>query len=633
MRRLSIIPGLLFGLLFAGGGLFIGAETAWPMWQNWRDAQQWQPATARLSAVHGENNDSRAQYAYDYAGASYLGNRVSLTGFKDNIGAYHRDTQARLRGVLRDGGLLQVWVNPANPAQSVIDRDMRWGLFSLVGAFCSVFVLIGLLVIYASLGNSGKTRGRDRPSLWQMRKAWQQARTDGDTTLPFVEFCEQRYAPAELADSPEGYLPVGWRARKGWEQADIRSDAGKSLWFYWLFCLLWNAISAPLIVALPVEVGNGNHAALIGLLFPLVGLVLAYMAIARSLEYRRFGRVMLHMDPYPGAIGGHVGGYLELARLDFRRASEARDLQVKLECVHSYVSGSGKNRSRRESIKWAEQGQPKIEHAAQGARFVFRFDVPAGLPRADVEQHGAYHFWRLSVKADIPGIDLRRSYNIPVFATAAQSSASDHDISAQVASRRQQRSDAARIAIGSGNFDIEGLSRALRFSNEGDRILLRYPMFRNKALTLFAAVFAGGFGFACYSMANMASEGGLFGAFIVVFAIPFFLVALVASIATLYLPFNNLRVVIRHGEAMVLRRWLFIPLYLRRLQRGDIRHLEIKRSGSTGQGVDKTEHFKIRAEDANGRKVTLAEDIDGADVAGHFRNYLAQRLGVAVKQD
>ena len=28
--------------------------------------------------------------------------------------------------------------------------------------------------------------------------------------------------------------------------------------------------------------------------------------------------------------------------------------------------------------------------------------------------------------------------------------------------------DAARLAIGSGRFDIEGLSRALRFSNEGD---------------------------------------------------------------------------------------------------------------------------------------------------------------------
>ena len=80
-----------------------------------------------------------------------------------------------------------------------------------------------------------------------------------------------------------------------------------------------------------------------------------------------------------------------------------------------------------------------------------------------------------------------------------------------------------------------------------------------------------------------------------------------------------------------MRRWLFIPVYRRVLKRGDIAHLTIKRSGSTGQGVDKIEHFKIRAEDIRGREVTLAEDIDGEDVATHFRDYLAQRIGVAVK--
>ncbi|MCP4984033.1 MAG: hypothetical protein GY935_26460, partial [Gammaproteobacteria bacterium] len=54
-------------------------------------------------------------------------------------------------------------------------------------------------------------------------------------------------------------------------------------------------------------------------------------------------------------------------------------------------------------------------------------------------------------------------------------------------------------------------------------------------------------------------------------------------------------------------------------------------SGSTGQGADKIEHFKIHAVDTGGKKVTLAEDIDGEDVAMHFRDYLAQRMGVATK--
>jgi hypothetical protein len=101
--------------------------------------------------------------------------------------------------------------------------------------------------------------------------------------------------------------------------------------------------------------------------------------------------------------------------------------------------------------------------------------------------------------------------------------------------------------------------------------------------------------------------------------------------ATVYLPFNNLVVDIAPGEVSVLRRLLFIPIYHRHLQRDEISHLSIKRSGSTGQGVDKIEHFKIRAQDKKGGNITLAEDIDGEDVATHLRDYLAQRIVVAVK--
>ena len=100
MRTLRIIPGLLFGLMFSVGGFFLVAESAWPMWQNWRDAQHWQPATARLHAVHGSDNDSRAKYSYDYGGGSYQGNRVSLNEFSDNIGSYHDDIKQRLRQVI-----------------------------------------------------------------------------------------------------------------------------------------------------------------------------------------------------------------------------------------------------------------------------------------------------------------------------------------------------------------------------------------------------------------------------------------------------------------------------------------------------------------------------------------------------
>ena len=136
MRRLLIIPGLLFGLVFAGGGFFIAAETVWPMWQNWQQVQNWRPASARILSVEGSGNDTRASYRYEYTGGSFQGSRGGLAPFKDNIGSYHGEMQAKLRRVKRNNDMLPIWVNPANPAEAIIDRNMRWGLFALTSAFC-----------------------------------------------------------------------------------------------------------------------------------------------------------------------------------------------------------------------------------------------------------------------------------------------------------------------------------------------------------------------------------------------------------------------------------------------------------------------------------------------------------------
>ena len=633
MRRLILIPGLLFGLSFAIGGFLMLSETAWPMWQNWQRAQEWRPASARLLSMSAANNETQARYRYDFAGGSYQGNAVGISEFKDNIGSYQRDMQAYLREIQRNGNNLPIWVNPANPAEAVIDRDMRWGLFALASGFCSIFLLIGLGVIFASLRSSNRDVSRHRPSIWDMRKTWQQAQKDAAVKQGFLEFCQQHYAESKGQEElkPDNFTASEWQSHKGWESARINSDAGKGVWFFWIFAIIWNAISTPIMFILPEELQRNNYAVLIALLFPAVGIFLLYKAIKRTLEYRHFGRVAYHMDPYPGGIGGHVGGHIEVRNLDYHRASEAKTLLVKVECVYSYMSGSGDNRSRRESIKWAQQGRPEINNALKGVSLAFRFDIPGELPPADVEQGGSYHFWRLGVNAEIPGIDLDRSFNIPVFATGRTAQNVSHDLSAQAAALRQRESEAAKHSIASGQFAIEGLSRAMRIRSEGNRIQLKFSMFRNKLLTLFATIFAAGFGFASYSMADMASAGGLFGIFITIFGIPFFLVTLLATIAAVYLAFNNLVVDIVPGEVSVLRRLLLIPIYWRHLQRGEISHLSIKRSGSTGQGVSKIEHFKIQAQDNQGKRITLAEDIDGEDVATHFRDYLAQRMLVAVK--
>jgi len=591
VASLKKIPFLLFGLLFAGTGVFIFYETGWITLNDWQRMQSWQSIDAQLLTVKGRDNDTEASYRYQIDHESYENDRVYVASFKDNIGSYHADLQQQLKKKYRNSESIRIWFNPDKATESVIDRDMRWGIFTIVVLFCSVFFLVGVFVIFAAF-NSGKS-----------------------------------------AKSHQNNFPVqpelNWQTRKGWESANIRSNAKSMMAFYWGFAVIWNGVSSPMLFILADEVTAGNYLALLGLLFPLVGLVLLYKAIAVTREFLRYGKVLFEMDPWPGAIGGNVGGRVHVK--NWRRASSGGPVNsmVRLECVHSYVSGSGKNRSRRENIRWAQEGVPAVENYGNGLALAFRFDVPERLPESDVEQSGEYNFWRLTVEAEQSGIKLERQYNIPVIESSATSRYVDHDISAQVEEKAREKDEEIRDSIASGNFDIEGLSRAMDFTEFGGELRMAFPMFRNKGLTLFAMIFAGGFGFASYSMLTEFSDGGFFQVFIWLFSVPFVLVALFASVATIYLLFNNLRVTLTQTEISVLRRLLFIPVYYRRFRPSYIDKLFFKTHGSSGSGVQKIEHFKIRALLRDGSKVTLAEDIDGESAAKHFRDYLVRRFNIS----
>jgi hypothetical protein len=334
------------------------------------------------------------------------------------------------------------------------------------------------------------------------------------------------------------------------------------------------------------------------------------------------------MDPFPGAIGGHVGGRL-LIQGTYQGDSE---YHVELACVRSYVSGSGKNRSRRESVLWSETGTARSTITASpkgmGTRLSFRFDVPDNLPESDISQSGDYYLWRIRVSADIPGTDLNRDYSIPVFRTGGGTSSVEHDVSEQAEKMRIKAAEVSQMALSAGRLDQTALSRSVRFSQQGGVSRFYYPMFRNKALTLIALVFAAGFGFASYSMATEFG-GDAMGILVMIFSIPFAIVGLLSAMAAIYLPLNNLRVAIGNGTLQVTRRLFIVPIRRHQLASYDVTRLEVKRSGSTGQGSRMVTHYKIAAHTKDEKKITIAEDVDGEDLAYAYKAFLERKLGIS----
>lgn len=110
------------------------------------------------------------------------------------------------------------------------------------------------------------------------------------------------------------------------------------------------------------------------------------------------------------------------------------------------------------------------------------------------------------------------------------------------------------------------------------------------------------------------------------FSTPFALVALIAGIAVIYLSLNNLSVSIAQGTVKVVRRLYIFPIKYNVIASNAIEDLETKQSGSTGQGAKKIEHFKVFANTINNKKITLAEDIDGEDLALQSREFISKRL-------
>jgi len=74
-------------------------------------------------------------------------------------------------------------INTQKVVDSVIDRDTRWGLFTLITGFCSVVIAIGVVVAIDSLKGKTKNHGSPRLSLTQMRQFWKDAQTNGEYSI------------------------------------------------------------------------------------------------------------------------------------------------------------------------------------------------------------------------------------------------------------------------------------------------------------------------------------------------------------------------------------------------------------------------------------------------------------------
>ena len=373
-----------------------------------------------------------------------------------------------------------------------------------------------------------------------------------------------------------------WLDNKHWEQNRIRSSARYAHWALLVFALLWNGISIPIFLQSDeiLAKAKAEPVTLVAFLFPLVGVGLLVAAARLFLTWRHFGPTPLVMDPFPGAIGGHVGGTID-TRIAFRAGQR---FDVTLACLKSSVSGSGKDRKRSESVKWQTEGVCHTERTGEGTRLIFRFSVPEGLRETDMEKSGTYYLWRVSVDCELDGPDFSRSYEIPVFATRAASTLP-----------QGTESHAATQDLA-----MDGLDSVADIRPAAGGIEAFFPAFQRPGQGIFAILFGLVFAGAGIGV-GFAKDGGI------VIPLVFTLVGSIILFYGLWYLGKSLLVGVT-GDGLRCRRFVYgYPVKTRQILKADFQGFEIDEGATVSSGNKTTVYYQLKAKDREGGSLTVGE--------------------------
>ena len=182
-----------------------------------------------------------------------------------------------------------------------------------------------------------------------------------------------------------------WRRVPGWAEGIIRSGDRGTVIALWLVAVVWNAVAGPLLFVVPEEVADGNHLALIGLIFPLVGLGLVVWAVRTSLRWRKFGTSVLQRAP--------------------------ASVRLRLTCVARTRDSDG---DTHDSLLWHDEASvpgPALRREPAGLAVPFAFAIPGDASPTDRESSPEIR-WRLEARAAVAGVDYASGFDVPVFRTS-----------------------------------------------------------------------------------------------------------------------------------------------------------------------------------------------------------------------
>lgn len=212
-----------------------------------------------------------------------------------------------------------------------------------------------------------------------------------------------------------------WKWRKEWLGPAIASKDAAGVGLYWFLTVLVNAISTPAAYGILTN-PDVPKPAYLALIFPVIGVGMLWTAVYKTMQWRKFGRTQFLPSTMPGALGGYLGGVIEVPA----RIALEKDARLTLKCLRRVTSGSGKQRHTTETVVWEREERIPAEKWLSGpgqTQIPVLFHIMAGQPATDLETVNNQVVWRLAATGEVPGIDFETTFEVPVFDTGETAAA------------------------------------------------------------------------------------------------------------------------------------------------------------------------------------------------------------------
>jgi Protein of unknown function (DUF3592) len=326
--------------------------------------------------VRGSETEYAVEYRYRYRDAEYQGTRLDVRDRPDTFGPFQKDLADELSRHQKDGSPVTVYVNPADPAESVLDRRLRPTVLAERLAVPLVLTLLG-----------------------------------GTFLIAFVAYA---WADVRRRQLKERYPSEPWMWRKDWASKRILAGTVRTTWILWAVAAFYFLVVLPLGYAIVYEWGRTVWSIPSGVL--ILGAWVMVRLIWLNWKNRGFSRAELRLGTLPGVLGGPFAGVVLLRS----RFPDGTAFRVQLSCVRIiYRRESGDP----EEVLWSDTvtvDKPLAADEPNTTAIPVYFAVPYDARPTDPGEARQIR-WRLKVSREGGNVGHHSQFEVPVFRTAESS--------------------------------------------------------------------------------------------------------------------------------------------------------------------------------------------------------------------